>query len=131
MVAGAIVPRRLELQDDVPGAIHTEPLVGNRRAGDVAAQLFESTPVIGCNVHPGMQTEAVGIGTECRPGFTTSRQMARRQLQAQHLLPRTRALRDAVAGGCHLQGGHHVIRVGDATGEIGLAIFFDKMAKAG
>ena len=57
--------------------------------------------------------------------------MPRCELQAQHLLPGARALRDPVVGGCHLQGGHHVIRIGDATSQIGLAILFDKMTKAG
>ena len=56
--------------------------------------------------------------------------MPRCQLQAQHLLPRTRALRDAVVGGGRLQGGHHVIRIGDAAGQSGLAILFDKMTQA-
>ena len=99
MVAGAIAPRRLELRHHLPGAVHTQALIGNRGAGDIAAQLLESTPIIGCHAYPGVQTKAVGIGAECRRGFITSPQMPRCQLQAQHLLPRTRALRDTVVGG--------------------------------
>ena len=45
VVAGAIAPRRLEFQHHLPGAVDTEPLVGDRRAGDIAAQLFEPLPV--------------------------------------------------------------------------------------
>ena len=38
---GAVVPGALELQHDLARAIALEPLVGNRRAGDIAAQAFE------------------------------------------------------------------------------------------
>jgi hypothetical protein len=34
MAAGAIAPRRLELQYDVPSAVHTQALVEDRRAGN-------------------------------------------------------------------------------------------------
>ena len=71
VVAGAIAPRRLELQHDLPGAVHTEPLIGNRRAGDIAAQLLQPTPVIGRATHAGVQAETVGVGAKCR-GFITS-----------------------------------------------------------
>ena len=37
-VGGAVAPRALELQHDLAGAIALEPLVGNGRAGDIAAQ---------------------------------------------------------------------------------------------
>ena len=55
VVAGAIAPRRLEFQHHLPGAVGTEPLVGDRRAGDTAAQLFEPFPVIGRAAYPGVQ----------------------------------------------------------------------------
>ena len=41
-VAGAVVPRGLELQHYLPLAIDTQPLVADRRAGGVAAQLFQA-----------------------------------------------------------------------------------------
>ena len=129
MVTGAVAPRRLELQHRLPGAVHTQPLIGNCRTSDIAAQLLQPLPVIGCDAYAGMQAETVGVGAERRRGFSTSRQMARCQLQAQHLLPRTRALRDAVVGSGGLQGGHHVIRIGDATSQIGLAILFNKVTQ--
>ena len=65
MVAGAIAPGCLELQYHLPGAVHTQALIGNRRAGDVAAQLLQPLPVIGCNAYTCMLAEAVGIGAEC------------------------------------------------------------------
>jgi hypothetical protein len=65
MVAAAVAPRRLELQYDVPSAVHTEPFVGDRWAGDVVAKLFKSMLAIDCNAHRDMHAEAVCIGAEC------------------------------------------------------------------
>ena len=35
VVAGAIAPSCFQLQHHLPSAVHTEPLVGDRRAGDI------------------------------------------------------------------------------------------------
>ena len=40
-VGGAVAPRAFELQHDLARWIALEPLVGNGRAGDIAAQTFE------------------------------------------------------------------------------------------
>lgn len=40
-MGGSVPVAALELQHDLAGAIALEPLIGNRGAGDVAAQAFE------------------------------------------------------------------------------------------
>ena len=128
VVAGAVAPRRLELQH-LSSTVQAQALVGNRRAGDVTAQLLQPLPVTGCATHPCVQAEPVGVGAQ-RRGFTTSRRSARGELQAQHLLSRARALRDAVVGGGRLQGRHHVIWIDEATRQIRLALLLDEMTEA-
>ena len=71
----------------------------------------------------------MGVGAQ-RRGFTTSRRSARGELQAQHLLSRTRAVRDAGVGRSRFQGCHHVIRIGEAARQHHLSFFFDKMTEA-
>ena len=46
-VGGAVAVGAFELQHDLAGAVALEPLVGNRRAGDVAAQAFELLALMG------------------------------------------------------------------------------------
>ena len=46
-MGGAIAPGAFELQHNLAGAIALEPLVGNSRAGDVAAQAFEMLALMG------------------------------------------------------------------------------------
>jgi len=46
-MGGAVAPGALELEHDWAGAIALEPLVGNGRAGDVAAQAFELLALMG------------------------------------------------------------------------------------
>ncbi len=53
-VGGAVAPGALELQDDLAGAIALEPLVGNGRAGDIAAQAFELLALMGATAHGGV-----------------------------------------------------------------------------
>ncbi len=48
---GAILVGGLELQHDLAYAIAFKPLVSNRRAGDVAAQLLEFVALIGGTTH--------------------------------------------------------------------------------
>ena len=61
-VGGAVAAGCFEFEHHLPRSIYTEPLVGNRRARDVAAQLFKITALIGVTAHPGVQTESVGVG---------------------------------------------------------------------
>ena len=58
---GAVAPRALELQHDLACAIALEPLVGNRRAGDVAAQAFELLALMGATAYWRMQAETVRV----------------------------------------------------------------------
>jgi hypothetical protein len=44
-VRGAVAPSRLQLQYHLPGGVAPPSLVGQRRAGDVAAQLDGAAPV--------------------------------------------------------------------------------------
>ena len=61
-VSSPVLIRALELQHDLAGAVALEPFVGNGRAGDIAAQVFEFLALIGAATHRGMQAEAVRVG---------------------------------------------------------------------
>ena len=50
-MGGAVAPGALELQHDLIGWIALEPFVGNRRAGDIAAQAFELLALMGGTTH--------------------------------------------------------------------------------
>ena len=100
-VGGAILVRTLQAQYDITGAIATEPAVGNCRAGDVAAQLFEFVALISAATHRSVQAEAVGIGAQ---GWCSGLASAGDGLQAQHLLPRAWPHRNAVGARGRLQG---------------------------
>ena len=50
-VRGAVVPGCLQLQHDLPGRVALHPFVGQSRAGDVAAQLFQRFAVVGITAH--------------------------------------------------------------------------------
>ena len=69
-VRGAVAPRAFELQYDIPRSIALEPLVGDRGAGDVAAQAFEFIALMGATAHPGVQTEPVRIDAQAPPWFS-------------------------------------------------------------
>jgi len=56
-VRGAVAPEALELQHDVTRRIFLDPLVGDRRAGDVPAQPFERLALMLPAAHHGMQAE--------------------------------------------------------------------------
>jgi len=81
------------LQHDLAFAIALEPFVGDRRAGDVAAQPFELLALMGATAHPGMQAEAVRVGAQGRRGFLVP---AGHGSQAQHLLSSARPQSDAI-----------------------------------
>src|SRR3954467_6561708 len=46
-MGGAVAPGTFELEHDLACAIALEPLVGNGRAGDIAAQAFELLALMG------------------------------------------------------------------------------------
>ena len=50
-MGGAVALGALELQHDLAGWIALEPFVGNRRAGDIAAQAFELLALMGATAH--------------------------------------------------------------------------------
>ena len=109
---------------------HGDPARRECRAGDVTAQLFKPLPVLGRATHPCVQAEFVRVGAQCPVGFAVGWQTARRELQAQQRLSRTRAVCNAVGGSGRLQRHHHVIRIDEATGQRGLALLHDEMTKA-
>ena len=96
----------------------------------LSMQLLQPFPVIGRATHPGGQAETMGVGAECPARFAIGYRTARCQLQAQHFLPRTRVVRDAIVGGGGLQGHHHVIRIDEAARQHHLALFLDEMPKS-
>lgn len=62
-VRSAVAPRDLQLQHDLASGVGLCALVGQRRAGDVAAQLLQRLAVIGRAAHSSVQAEAVAVGT--------------------------------------------------------------------
>lgn len=111
---GAVAPGALQLQHDVARRIFLEPLVGNRGAGDVAAQAFERLALMRGAAHPGMQAEPVPLGAQACVGFVVP---TRRGSQAQHLLSGARSQRDAIRARGRLQGRERVIRI--EVGQVG------------
>ena len=68
-VRGAITPGALELQHNINHAIVVEPLVGNRRALDVATPPFEFLALMRATAHRGVRAKAVRIGAQDCCGF--------------------------------------------------------------
>ena len=68
-VRGAVTPGAFELQHDIACAIALEPFVGDRGAGDIAAQAFEFLALMPAAAHPGVQAEAVRIDSQARRGL--------------------------------------------------------------
>ena len=50
-VGGAVAPGRLELEYDLPSGVGLHARVGQRRAGDVAAQLFQRLALVSAAAH--------------------------------------------------------------------------------
>ncbi len=67
-MGGAVFERALQLQHDLAGAVTLEPFVGNRRAGDIAAQVFEFFALMGATAYCRMQTKAVRV--DAAPAWT-------------------------------------------------------------
>jgi hypothetical protein len=58
----SVAPRCLQLQHHLPCRVALHPFVGQRRAGDVAAQLFQRSAIVRRAAHCGVQAETVGVG---------------------------------------------------------------------
>ena len=99
-MGGAVFECALQLQHDIAGAITLEPFVGDRRAGDIAAQVLQFLALIGALAHRSMEAKAVRVGTQLRGGWPVC---ARHALQTQHFLPRPWPERDAVGARGRLQ----------------------------
>ena len=50
-MGGAVFERALQLQHHLAGAVTLEPFVGDRRAGDIAAQVLQFLALIGAPAH--------------------------------------------------------------------------------
>ena len=61
-MGGAVFERALQLQHDLAGAVTLEPFVGDRRAGDIAAQVLQFLALIGAPAHRRMEAKAVEFG---------------------------------------------------------------------
>ena len=128
-VARAVAIGGLQLEHRLPRAVHTEPLVGDGRARDVAAQVLKRLAFIGGAAHPRMQAESVGVGAQ---GLGDRRGAQRIASSALCAPPAARArcgkCRRRLAGvraGC--------VRINDPVRirPIGHALFFDQMPLAG
>lgn len=84
-VARAVAIRRLQLEHHLPRVVHAQPLVGDGRARDVAAQVLKLAALLGGTAHPRVQAEAVGVGAQW---LCDRRGAARCVLQAQHFASR-------------------------------------------
>ena len=131
---GAVAPCGFQSEEDVAVAVDAQPLVGDRRARDVAAQLLDTLAIIGIATHASVQTEALGIGA---PHVTRAMRLA--QITAscnaahkhEHLAPRARPHGDAVRAGGRLQRRKHVVRIRAVRArQVDNAFFFDQMAQA-
>ena len=77
-MGGAVFVCTLELQHDLAGAIALEPFIGDRRPGDIAAQVLQVCTLIGAPAHRRMEAKAVRVGTQVRADG-----LAQQALQAQ------------------------------------------------
>ena len=57
-----VAPRRFEFEDYIALAVDGEALVGDCRARDVAAQLFDTFTIFGRTTYAGVQAEALIVG---------------------------------------------------------------------
>jgi hypothetical protein len=63
-VRDAVTPGGLELQRHLSGGVGLYALVGQRRAGDVAAQLFQSVALVCFAAHRQVQAETIDVGAQ-------------------------------------------------------------------
>ena len=72
-MGGAILVSALQLQHDLAGGVAFEPLVGDRWAGDVAAQVFELLALIGATAHAKPLRSSLSLSHEPPPGRLKNR----------------------------------------------------------
>src|SRR5262245_15621163 len=125
-MGGAVFERALQLQHHLARAVTLEPFVGDRRAGDIAAQVLQFLALDrrpSAPLHGGESSKVWRIG----PAWMIV--WARHALQAQHLLPRSWPERDAVGAGGRLQGQKRAFPI--RFGEVGPVLLFDEKTLLG
>jgi len=93
-VGGAVTPGRLEFERHLPGAVDLHAFVGQCRARDGAAQLFQPPALVGIAAHARVQAEALMVGAERLGEDGVSRH---RTLHRENLLAGAWAEGDAVS----------------------------------
>ncbi len=123
-------PDALELEHHLARGVCLHTFVGQRRAGDVAAQLLQRLAVVGAAAHGGVQAEPVDVGAQrllevLLPGHDA--------LHRQHLLPGAWAEGDAVGTRRGLQRPERagLVRVCVVVGQVGLTFLFDQHPPTG
>ena len=93
---GAVAPMGLELEHNLAGGVGLHALVGQCRACDVAAQLFQRLAVVSPAAQGSMQAEPADVSAQV---LLELRIPGRDALQRQHLLASAWAESDAVGTG--------------------------------
>ena len=124
-VRGVVAPGGLELEHHLACGVGLHPFVGQCRAGDVAAQLFQRLALVGAAAHGGVQAETLNVGAHILLGVRIPGHEA---LQCQHLLSGSRAEGDAIIAGYRLQRPEHagLVRITVGVGQECLALLFDR-----
>ena len=127
---GAVAPGCLQLQHHLARGVALHPFVGQRRAGDVAAQLLQRIAVVGITAHSGVQAESVDVSAHVLLEPCLPRHDA---LHRQHLLAGARAKGDTVSTGCCLQRSERAgfVRIAAVVGQVRLALLFDQHTPTG
>jgi hypothetical protein len=115
-----VVPSRqaaLSFNTTCPAAL-VHALVGQRRAGDVAAQLFQCLAVVGAAAHGSVQAETADVGAQ---RLLEVRFPGQGALHSQHLLAGARAEGDAISTGRSLQRPERtgLVRIAVVVGYVG------------
>jgi len=76
-VRGSVAPRRLEPELHLFGGVELHPLVGQRRPGDIAAQLLQPLAVVRFHSHRSVQAEPVDVGASKATSGSPWRQWVR------------------------------------------------------
>ena len=127
---GPVAPGGLELEHHLPGGVGLYALVGERRAGDVAAKLLQRLAVVGAAAHGSVQAETVDIDAQRLLEVLLSGHNA---LRGQHLLPGARAEGDAVGTRRSLQRPERagLVRITVVVGEVRRTLLFDQHPPTG
>ncbi len=121
----AVAPTRFQLAYHLPGGVALHPLVGQRRAGDLAPQLLERLAVVRPAAHSSMQAETLHIGPK---RLVEVRLPGRRALHRQHLLPGAWAEGDPISTRRSLQGPARtgLVRIAVAASHVSQIFLFDQ-----